>query len=86
MTACMPRDYSTDQADACQDCWTQAVNAAIAAVSAIPLGPPNPYDNAYARGSRDGRAMALEAALHALASLSPPARPSPTRFGVLGEG
>lgn len=55
-----------------QDCWLAAINAAIEAVSAIPLGPPNPYDPAYVRGTRDGRAMALDAALQAIAGLALP--------------
>lgn len=87
MTQPMPRDYSTDEADACQDCWAQAINSAIAAVAAIPVGAEcQPHEGPFARGSRAGRAMALQAAADALASLTPPARPSPCRLGILGEG
>lgn len=82
----MPADYTTAEADAHEAGWRQAVSAAIAAVAAIPIAPPDPYGGAYQRGSRDGRAMALDAAADALASLTPPARPSPCRLGILGEG
>jgi hypothetical protein len=87
MTQPMPRDYTTAEADAHEAGWHGAVNAAIAAIAAIPVGAEcQPHEGPFARGSRAGRAMALQAAADALASLTPPARPSPTRLGILGEG
>lgn len=64
-----------------EETWRQAINAAIAAVGAIPVGPPNPYDGPYQRGSRDGRAMALDAAMDALTSLAALSQPEPTDLG-----
>jgi hypothetical protein len=83
----MPRDYTLAEADAHEAGWRQAVNAAIAAVAALPVAPSDQaYDGPFTRGQRAGRAMGLDAATQAIASLTPPARPSPTRLGVLGEG
>ena len=77
MTATMPRDYTLAEADAHEAGWRQAINGAIAAVAALPLGRADqPHDGPFVRGERAGRAMALDAAAQALASLTPPARPS----------
>lgn len=73
----MPADYTTAEADAHEAGWRQAVNAAIAAVASLPVSPADkPHDGPFVRGERAGRTMALDAAAHALASLTPPARPS----------
>jgi ribosome modulation factor len=87
MTAPMPREYTLAEADAHEAGWRQAMNDAIAAVAAFPLeAADQPYDGPFQRGQRNGWRAAMDRVGKALASLTPPARPSPTRLGVLGEG
>lgn len=84
-----PTDLSrmtTGEAEAYRQGWRDAMAHAAAARQAIATPAPDPDLDLAANGYRKGAAWAADLYRDMIAASQPPAMPSRTRFGILGEG
>lgn len=74
MTEPMPADYTTAEAEAHMAGWDQAIAAAIRCCETLRTAE-----------TAGAARFALDLAIDRLKAIPAPARPSPGRFGILGE-